>query len=182
MNPVGSLRDARGAALRVVRWLLGLVFLWFGAHKVLHPVEFLKALREYDMLPTSPPQLLNLTVVVLPWIEIVCGLLLLLGAWLRATGALLLALTVVFTVAIAVRAFAAAGRLDVALCAVSFDCGCGQGVVFACNKLFENVGLIALCALVAATAPPLASGTGGGSVRRRRPRAGCGRVEDACLL
>lgn len=128
----------------VARLVLGGVYVWFGWNKVVEPVAFLKALRDYDLLPVAPPQALNLTVVVLPWIEILCGGLLLVGAWLRAAGALLLGLTAVFTVALTLRAGELAEAAGLGLCAVRFDCGCGVGEVWFCPKLAENVGLLAL--------------------------------------
>ena len=33
----------------LARWLLGAVFVYLGLTKALHPVEFLKLLREYDL-------------------------------------------------------------------------------------------------------------------------------------
>lgn len=132
----------------VARLVVGIVYLWLGAQKVGDPVAFLKALRDYDLLPLTPPQWMNGTVVVLPWIEIVCGVLLLVGAWLRAAGSLLLLMTVVFTVVIAMRGFEEAARQGLALCAVHFDCGCGTGEVALCRKVLENLGLILLSIVV----------------------------------
>jgi uncharacterized membrane protein YphA (DoxX/SURF4 family) len=144
---IGFLRG-HPAPFLLGRAVVGGVYVWYGWNKVLDPVGFLKALRAYDLLPLEPPQLLNLTVVVLPFVEIVCGLLLLAGAWLRAAGGLLLGLTLVFTAAVAVRAASIAGAEGIGLCAVVFDCGCGVGEVAFCSKLVENLGLILLAILV----------------------------------
>ncbi|MBK8976693.1 MAG: DoxX family protein [Planctomycetes bacterium] len=132
----------------VARLAVGGVFVWYGVNKVRAPVAFLKALREYDLLPTEPPWYLTLTAIVLPWLEIVAGALVLLGAQLRAAGGLLLAATLVFTAAIAVRGAALAASGSVPLCDVAFDCGCGVGEVRVCWKLAENVLLLFLVALV----------------------------------
>jgi hypothetical protein len=58
--------------------------------------------------------LLNLAAITLPWIEIVAGVFLVLGIWMRASAILLSALTLVFMVAIG---SALARGLDI-------DCGC----------------------------------------------------------
>ncbi len=139
------------APMLVARLVLGGVYVAYGIAKVLDPVSFLKALHGYAMLPVSPPYWLNVTVVVLPWVEILGGLLLLLGGWVRAASALLLLLTVVFTVAVTVHglALAAAGQLPP--CAVRFYCGCGTGEVWLCNKVAENVGLTALAVIAVAS-------------------------------
>lgn len=146
---VKLLRWLRDGALPLLlaRLAVGGVYVWYGINKVREPVPFLKALHAYDMLPARPPYWLNLTVVVMPWIEILCGALLLLGIWLRTSATILLLMTVVFTAAVAARASALAAAGQLPLCDVKFDCGCGVGDVWFCSKLAENVGLIALSAL-----------------------------------
>ncbi|MCC6671770.1 MAG: DoxX family protein [Planctomycetes bacterium] len=144
----GWLRDA-ALPLLVARLVVGGVYVWYGVNKVREPVAFLKALHGYGILPVEPPHPLNLTVVVLPWIEILCGALLLAGAWLRAAGVLLCAMTVVFTVAVALHASGLAAAQGLSLCAVRFDCGCGIGEVWVCPKLAENLALIALAGVAA---------------------------------
>lgn len=153
MTPRGFLGWLRDGAvpLLLARLLVGGVYVWYGVNKVREPVAFLKALHGYGILPVEPPHSLNLTVVVLPWIEILCGALLLAGAWLRAAGTLLCAMTVVFTVAVALHASGLAAARGISLCGVRFDCGCGVGEVWFCAKLAENLGLIALSAVAVAS-------------------------------
>lgn len=142
------LRDG-GVPLLLARLCVGGIYLSYGIDKVQHPIAFLKAVHGYDMLPLSPPQLLNVTVVVLPWFEILCGSLLLLGFWRRTIAVSLCALTLFFTVAVALRGSTLAEAQQLAFCSVRFDCGCGGGEVWLCNKLAENLMLIALAALAA---------------------------------
>src|SRR4051812_26473337 len=59
------------------RLILGAVFVYLGLTKALDPVGFLKLLRQFDLLPGH--LMLNLVAAVLPWCEVLCGLLLLLG-------------------------------------------------------------------------------------------------------
>jgi len=143
--------DASGVPLLLARLAVGITFVVMGWSKLSDPVAFLKALREYDMFPPGQPWLMNATAAALPFAELLCGALLLAGAAVRGTALFLLALMVVFTLAIAVRASALAESGSVPLCSIAFDCGCGGGVVNACNKLAQNGALIVLCAVAVAS-------------------------------
>jgi uncharacterized membrane protein YphA (DoxX/SURF4 family) len=141
-----ALRPADFAAAGA-RWLLAAAFIYMGATKALHPEEFLKLVRQYGV--TEQPPWLNLVAATLPWIEIVCGLVLAAGVAVRGTALLLGVMLVGFTALIAWRArgLGLAGGLP--FCAVAFDCGCGAGVVPVCRKLVENTALVSLAAWLA---------------------------------
>jgi putative oxidoreductase len=143
--------DESGVPLLIARLVLGGAFIYLGVLKLSDPVAFLKALREYDMFPPGQPWLMNLTAAALPGAEVLCGVLLLLGVAVRGSALLLLALLLVFTVAIAAHAGELADAQSLALCAVEFDCGCGSGVQNACSKLTENAGLIVLAVVALAS-------------------------------
>ena len=120
----------------LARWLLGAVFLYMGLNKALHPVEFLKMVRQYDLVQSS--LLLNSIAGALPWFEILCGLLLLAGVAVRGTAVMLIVMLVPFTVIVFRHALVIQSALSIPFCAVKFDCGCGTGEVFICRKLLEN--------------------------------------------
>ncbi len=124
----------------VIRWLLGLLFVYMGLSKALHPDLFLKLVRQYDL--TSNPYFLNLIAAGLPWFEVFCGLLLLAGVAVRGAALMLLIMLIAFTPLVLQRALALAAANKLPLCLVKFNCGCGAGEVFACNKLVENCLLI----------------------------------------
>jgi len=126
------------------RWLLGLLFVYMGLHKALHPDLFLKLVRQYDL--TSNPYFLNAIAAGLPWFEVFCGLLLLAGVAVRGAALMLLLMLLAFTPLVLQRALALAAANKLSLCLVKFDCGCGTGEVFACNKLVENCLLMLLSA------------------------------------
>ncbi len=128
------------AAAVLIRWLLGLLFVYMGLSKALHPDLFLKLVRQYDL--TSNPYFLNLIAAGLPWFEVFCGLLLLAGVAVRGAALMLLMMLIAFTPLVLQRALALAAANKLPLCLVKFDCGCGAGEVFACNKLVENCLLI----------------------------------------
>lgn len=142
------------SALGVMEWLsvlarfiLGLVFVLLGYLKAGDPVSFLKVLREYALFPEGTPLILNVVAATLPWIEIFCGLLLLLGVAIRGSSLLLFLLLLSFTVAIVWRAMGVQDAEGIAFCDVAFDCGCGSGVERVCRKVPENLGLL-LCAVL----------------------------------
>jgi putative oxidoreductase len=134
---------------RAARFILGAIFIYVGAQKIIDPVAFLKAVNAYQLV--SMPTALNTTAVVLPWLEVTCGALLLLRKKPRASAMLLLAMLLVFTLAVTLRAIAIHQNVGTAFCAIRFDCGCGTGEVPICGKLLENIALIILAAFVAAT-------------------------------
>jgi len=135
-------RFVADAAAVLARWLLGAVFLYTGLSKALHPVDFLKLVRQYDLVQSY--LLLNSIAAALPWFEIFCGLLLLAGVAVRGAALTLMLMLVPFTALVFHRALAIRAALDIPLCMVKFDCGCGTGVVFICRKLLENVLLMML--------------------------------------
>jgi len=126
----------------LARWFLGGMFLYMGLSKALHPVEFLKLVRQYDLLQHH--LLLNFVSSTLPWFEIFCGLLLLLGVAVRGAAVMLVAMLVPFTLAVLFRALEIHGAGNIAFCAIKFDCGCGAGEVLICRKLAENILLTGL--------------------------------------
>lgn len=139
--------DATGVPLLVVRLLLGGLFVWMGFHKLADPITFLKQVHLYDLLPESPSLLLNATAIVLPWLEIICGVLLLLGFFVRGAAAQLVVMFCVFTPAIFLRAMAIRAAEGTPFFEIAFDCGCGSGVVIIWKKLLTNAGLFALSLL-----------------------------------
>jgi len=128
------------------RWILGSVFVYMGLTKALHPVDFLKILRQYEMVESHV--LLNLIAAALPWFEVLCGLLLLGGIAVRGAALLLVGMLVPFTFLVLNRALAIHAAKAIPFCAIRFDCGCGAGEVVICHKLFENSLLTLLSALL----------------------------------
>lgn len=145
--------DASGIPLLVARLVLGGMFIYMGYNKLGHPIEFLKQIHMYEMLPESPPHLINATAIVLPWLEIIGGGLLILGVAIRAAALQLLVMLSVFTPAILMRGLAIHQETGTPFMEVAFDCGCGSGVVITWKKLVENAGLwlLALYALFSGT-------------------------------
>jgi hypothetical protein len=74
------------------------VLLYASYDKLLAPQPFADAIDNYRMLPFA---LVNLTAIVLPWVELVTGICLLLGVATAGAGVLTAAMAAVFTGALA---------------------------------------------------------------------------------
>jgi len=87
------------------------MFIYASVDKILHPASFTEAVYNYKILPDA---LINLTAIILPWLELLQGIFLILG--IRLPGAALLCnlLLVTFFVALV---FNLARGLDI-------HCGC----------------------------------------------------------
>ena len=90
---------------------LGAVFLFAAAPKIADPEAFIRGIHHYKMLPHPAVALLGWW---LPWLEMLCGVLLVLGVWTRAAAAVVGCLLAVFLVAVGL---AVARGLNI-------DCGC----------------------------------------------------------
>lgn len=77
----------------ILRLALAAIFIYASIDKTLHPADFAAIVKDYKVLPNS---LINLTAIILPWLELVLGVLLVLGRWQEGTLLLVNLLLVVF--------------------------------------------------------------------------------------
>jgi len=80
--------------------VLGAVFVAAALPKVADPPGFAKAIWAYQLFPAFT---VHPAALVLPWLELLCGLCLCLGLWTRAAASWCLALLLVFTAALALN-------------------------------------------------------------------------------
>ena len=99
----------------VFRLLIGGIFLWAGAEKILTPFDFSMAIYNYRLFPGP---LIGLAAAILPWVEAIAGLCLLTGLNTKGAAAITSLLLLVFVGLIVISA---ARGLDI-------DCGCFGGV------------------------------------------------------
>ena len=107
------MKNARTAAWLAVpaRWYLGLLFVGACLHKIADPQSFALDIATYDILPLN---LINLTSIALPWIELAAGTMLLAGWRVRTASLLIAGMMVVFL-----------GALVIALArGLDMSCGC----------------------------------------------------------
>lgn len=96
------------------RLFLAGLFLWASYDKVWQPAEFARAMAAYDILPLWA---VNSASAVMAWLELLIGVLLLVGLWTRAAAAWAAGLLVFFTGLMIWAGLTGAG----------FDCGCFPG-------------------------------------------------------
>jgi hypothetical protein len=107
------MKTAFNLDLRVIlRWILGILLLWAALSKLANVQEFYTSLLAYK-LPSSPI-LLKLVSIVLPWLELLCGLMLIASIDLRAA---LLWANILFAIFAAITGLAWARGLNI-------SCGC----------------------------------------------------------
>lgn len=127
------------------RILLGLIFI-YAAYAKLHFAGawhlrdyyffFAMGIDSYKMLPLTVVQWMAR---ILPWLELVLGAMLVVGAGVRWAGLVVSALLVVFMIALA---HAALGGLEI-------NCGCfGNNSVKPSTELVRDVGLLAVALAV----------------------------------
>ena len=97
--------------LSAARVVLGALFLYAGAIKIMDPAAFALAVYNYHILPAG---LVNMTAITLPWVEFIAGACLVLGLWIPGGALIVSCLLLVFTVALG---FNLSRGLDIA-------CGC----------------------------------------------------------
>ena len=95
----------------VIRVILGAVFIVASVDKIRHPGAFAEVIYNYQILPDP---LINISAIVLPWLELFLGGCLLFGVWLA--GAVVLTNMLLF-------AFFAALLFNIAR-GLDINCGC----------------------------------------------------------
>ena len=95
----------------IIRLILGTVFIWAGIPKIANPQAFAEIIGNYQILP---PNLVNPIAIVLPWVEVLCGVSLLANRLIRGSALIFVGLMLIFLLA---TAFNMARGLDV-------NCGC----------------------------------------------------------
>lgn len=80
------------------RLYLGVVFVMACLHKIAHPEAFALDIAAYDFLPT---ELVNLLAITLPWVELVAGVMIIVGIRARAAALLIAVMLVAFIIPLA---------------------------------------------------------------------------------
>jgi uncharacterized membrane protein YphA (DoxX/SURF4 family) len=137
--------------LRVLAFILGAVFVWASLDKIAHPDEFARIVYRYQAIGPNHelgPRWANLVAIILPWIELVTGLLLFSGFWRREAALLTALMMLVFIAAIG---WALARGIDLE------NCGCfsvsGASREFGLWLILEDLGLLAMALLVGLVRP-----------------------------
>jgi uncharacterized membrane protein YphA (DoxX/SURF4 family) len=95
----------------VLRYFLGITFVYASVHKIAEPAEFAKIIYGYGLFPHA---FINLIAIVAPFLELFTGLFLIAGIYPRAAGSLICGMLLVFICAISINLIRG----------YEFDCGC----------------------------------------------------------
>ena len=129
-----------------VQLALGAIFIAAAFPKLLDPPSFAHMIYNYRILPAG---LINISSLTMPWVEILCGLALVLGIWIKPARWIITAMLIVFIIAISINLLR-----DNAI-----DCGCFD--VSAAGKTHEeriadmwfvilrDTGMLLMCAQLA---------------------------------
>jgi putative oxidoreductase len=136
--------DSSGVPGLLARVALGLVFIYTGYNKAVDPASFLKLMNQYHLFPHHAYVWMNFLAIVLPWLEILCGVLLVAGIAVRGTALLVAGMLIPFTVVVTMRAIGIHNTEGTPYCQIAFDCGCGTGPENFCWKFAQNTILTLL--------------------------------------
>lgn len=129
-----------------VQIALGIIFVVAAWPKITDPPSFAHMIYNYRILPGS---LVNITALVMSWVELLTGLCLILGIWTRPARWLITAMLVVFMIAISINL----------LRGNAIDCGCFD--TSAADKTYDerihdmwivlvrDAGMLVMCAQLA---------------------------------
>jgi uncharacterized membrane protein YphA (DoxX/SURF4 family) len=105
-----------------VQIALGLIFVVAALSKLTDPPSFAHMIYNYRILPGG---LINISALIMPWVEILAGLALILGVWTRAARTIIGLMLMMFIIAISWNL----------LRGNAIDCGCFD--VSAAGKTYE---------------------------------------------
>jgi hypothetical protein len=121
----------------LVRLVVGGTFIYASYYKVLDPADFARSIWYYHMVPGY---LINLMALILPWLELICGVAIIVGWQYRGSLLLIIAMNVMFILALS----CAIAR------GISIDCGCFKAskgaTASAWQSLWFDVALMVLLA------------------------------------
>jgi uncharacterized membrane protein YphA (DoxX/SURF4 family) len=93
------------------RVILGGIFIYAAVGKILYPADFSEAITNYQLVPVM---FTNLIAIVLPWVELVAGLLLLNGLRTQSGNVIIFLMVCVFSF----------GAVQALIRGLDINCGC----------------------------------------------------------
>ncbi len=119
----------------LVRLVVGIMFIYASYDKILDPAQFARVIYNFHILPG---ELVNLSAIIMPWVEFVCGVTLIFGIYKKGSVLILNTLLVIFMVAIIVNIIRG----------VDLECGCftvsSKAKSNAYSLLFRDIGYFIL--------------------------------------
>jgi len=128
------------AGIFIARIILGGIFIYASIDKIAFPGHFANIIRGYNIIPES---LVDLTAFILPWIELIIGILIVIGLFVRESSIILTSLLIIFLLSIIIQA--TKGPIE--------DCGCFGKMPFISSSnsyflIIRNLVLISLSIMI----------------------------------
>jgi len=121
----------------IVRLAVGIIFIYASIDKIGDPAQFARIVYNYHLLPG---ELINIFALVLPWVEIVCGVFLIIGVYKEGSSLILNLMVLAFIIAIGINLIRG----------INLECGCfsvsSKAKESALWLLIRDVGLLILTA------------------------------------
>jgi uncharacterized membrane protein YphA (DoxX/SURF4 family) len=119
----------------IIRIILGGLFIYAAIPKILNPLEFALTVENYQIIS---PILSHYSALFLPWLELYCGILIIINQWTKYASLILAILLLIFIAAL----------ISVIIRGLEIDCGCfavggGQNAV-SIKRVFEDFILLAM--------------------------------------
>lgn len=108
------------------RLLIGGMFIYASFYKIVDPAAFAKSIWFYHLVPGK---LINLMALVLPWLEMICGLAVIVGFWYRGAALWSNIMLIVFIAALA----------STVVRGISIDCGCFRAAKSATHSAWSSL-------------------------------------------
>lgn len=121
-----QIQKTRNRAHAVCRILLGAVFVYASWGKILDPAAFARIIANYQIVSAGTG---HLTALFLPYLELVCGVCLIINRWSRGSALIVTGLMMVFIAALAYNIYRG---LDI-------DCGCFTLTEGATGSMWVNL-------------------------------------------
>jgi uncharacterized membrane protein YphA (DoxX/SURF4 family) len=117
-----------------IRLILGVVFIYAAIDKIAHPGAFAESIYNYRMLPHWA---INIMALVMPWLELFCGVLIITGLFLGGSSFMIGFMLLVFIIAISA---ALVRGLDISCGCFSVEGGHGVAVDLLVRDILMLIG------------------------------------------
>lgn len=136
LNNLGTVLIHNRKIQLVFRLILGITFITASFHKILAPGQFAQIIYGYGLFPEN---LINLIAILVPFFELFCGLLLIIGVWKGGACLIINLMLAGFIVSITINLIRG----------YEFDCGCFTNTSFVpdfdpVTLLFRDLSLLCL--------------------------------------
>ena len=108
------------------RLVIGIMLIYASYYKVIEPASFAKSSWYYHMVPGS---LINLMALILPWLELICGLGLILGIFYDGSKVWATLMMVMFIIALS----------STIVRGIDIDCGCFKASAGATGSAWKSL-------------------------------------------